>query len=171
MPSLDRFLMKNPIRIWLSRIGFLNATAPVAIFAKKRMDERRGRPEKDLASINKRDFLSRFLEAGQKDPEFMHPGRVLSLTSANIFAGSDTTAISLRAIFYFLLKNDSAMRALKQELADGEKNGCFSRKDKLVTWNEAKDLPYLTAVIKEALCLHPAVSLMLERVVARVISR
>jgi cytochrome P450 len=165
MPFLDRLLMKNPVRIWLSRIGFLNAVAPVAAFAKKRMDERQSRPEKDLANINARDFLSRFLEAGKKDPEFMHPGRVLSLTSANVFAGSDTTAISLRAIFYFLLKNESAMRALREELAEAEKKGHFSGMGKLVTWSEAKDLPYLTAVIKEALRLHPAVGLMLERVV------
>ena len=112
-----------------------------------------------------RDFLSRFLEAGQKDPAFLDQQRVLSLTTANMFAGSDTTAITLRAIFYYLLRDPEKLQRLLSELEEAEKAGRFSTDDRLVKWNEVNDLPYLTAVIKESLRCHPAAGLPLERIV------
>lgn len=151
-------------------MGLTNSTAPVAVFAKTRMEDRLNGPDSRAEEVSRqnqsrRDFLSRFMEAGEKDPVFMNPGRVLSLTAANMFAGSDTTAISLRSIFYFLLKNPDKLQKLRQELDNAEKNGLFSRSDKLVRWNEANELPYLSAVIKESLRIHPAAGLPLERVV------
>ncbi len=163
--------MKNPIRMWMSKKGLLNATSPVAIFAKSRMASHLNAtgnqvekvPQDDQSA--RRDFLSRFLEAGEKDPAFMTPERVLSLTSANVFAGSDTTAISLRAIFDHLLRNPETLQTLQDELAEAERRGLFARDDKLVRWSEANQLPYLGAVIKEALRIHPAAGLVLERIV------
>lgn len=112
-----------------------------------------------------RDFLSRFKEARLKDPDFISEQRVLALTVANMFAGSDTTAITLRGVFYYLLKNPSAMEKLTAELSRQSKAGKLTRDDALVRWDEVRDLPYLGAVIKEALRCHPAVGLPLERVV------
>jgi cytochrome P450 len=148
----------------------INATSPVTFFAKTRMEERLDstHPKSKEAGRHhesRRDFLSRLMEAGDKDPTFMNRRRILSLTAANMFAGSDTTAISLRAIFYFLLKNPSKLHKLQQELNQKEHDGFFSRKDKLVRWTEANELSYLGAVIKEALRIHPAAGLSLERVV------
>lgn len=162
---LDQLLLKNPIRLWLSRIGVINATAPVATFARTRMDGRLDGSESETGAGNRRDFLSRFVESGKADPVFMHPGRVLSLTAANMFAGSDTTAISLRAIFYYLLTTPDKLQKLRQEIEEGERSGLFSRSDRLVQWSEATKLPYLAAVIKEALRIHPAAGLPLERIV------
>jgi cytochrome P450 len=164
--------MKNPLRMCLSRWGVINATSPVAVFAKSRMarlqglDEEKKPDESSAKSGTKRqDFLSRFLEAGEKDPAFMTPERVLSLTSANVFAGSDTTAITLRAIFYYLLKNPNKLETLRKDIAQAETDGLFTREDKLVRWTEANAIPYLGAVIKESLRIHPAAGLPLERVV------
>lgn len=146
-------------------MGLTNASAPVAVFAKSRMEERLNSPDTKSKEAPRRDFLSRFMEAGEKDPVFIDAGRVLSLTAANMFAGSDTTAISLRSIFYYLLKTPEKLEKLKQELANAEKDGLLTRVDKLVRWSEANELPYLSAVIKEALRIHPAAGLLLERVV------
>jgi cytochrome P450 len=167
MPILDKLLLKNPIRLWLSRIGLLNATSPVVTFAQQRMKSRIGttqdKPETG-DSLSGRDFLSRFMQAGQKDPEFMNPQRVLSLTVANMFAGSDTTAISLRSIFYHLLKNPETLKRLRKELDDAGADGLFVDA-RLVRWEESQKLPYLNAVIKEALRIFPAAGLPLERIV------
>jgi cytochrome P450 len=167
MPILDKLLLKNPIRLWLSRIGLLNATSPVVTFAQQRMKSRIGttqdKPETG-DSLSGRDFLSRFMQAGQKDPEFMNPQRVLSLTVANMFAGSDTTAISLRSIFYHLLKNPETLKRLRKELDDAGADGVFVDA-RLVRWEESQKLPYLNAVIKEALRIFPAAGLPLERIV------
>ncbi|KAF5981288.1 cytochrome P450 monooxygenase [Fusarium bulbicola] len=169
LPNLDSLLLKNPLRLQLTKWGFTNSSSPVAIFARNRMLARVD-PEKlgDMKfdqDNGRRDFLSRFLEANQKDPEFMNNDRVLALTVANMFAGSDTTAITFRAIFYYLMKNPDDMKTLMSELADEEKAGRFARGDGLVSWNEVRDLPFLNAVVKEALRCHPAAGLMLERIV------
>ncbi|KAF5710897.1 pisatin demethylase cytochrome P450 [Fusarium mundagurra] len=169
LPILDSLLLKNPLRLQLTKWGFTNSSSPVAIFARNRMLARVD-PEKlgDMKfdqDNGRRDFLSRFLEANQKDPEFMNNDRVLALTVANMFAGSDTTAITFRAIFYYLMKNPDDMRTLMSELAEEEKAGRFTRDDGLVSWNEVRDLPFLNAVVKEALRCHPAAGLMLERIV------
>ncbi|KAJ6058806.1 uncharacterized protein N7446_008389 [Penicillium canescens] len=101
----------------------------------------------------------------KKDPEFMTRDRILTMTTANMFAGSDTTAITLRSIFYYLLQNPKCMQRLMEELQHEEQAGRFSRDDGLLSWNEVRGLPYLGAVIKEALRCHPAAGLTLERVV------
>lgn len=145
--------------------GFLNSSAPVAEFARKHLIERQKEEESGLEKVPRRDFLNRFKEAHKKDPDFITEQLVLALTVANMFAGSDTTGITLRAVFYYLLKDPSKMDSLLKELATESKAGRFSRDDGLVQWEEVRELPYLSAVINEALRCHPAVGLTLERIV------
>lgn len=165
IPFLDNLFIKNPIKIWLVKYGFLNSSAPVAEFARKHLVERQLEEASDTPKAPRRDFLNRFKEAHSKDPEFITGQLVLALTVANMFAGSDTTGITLRAVFYYLLKDPRKMEALLEELAVESKAGRFSRDDGLVQWEEVRDLPYLSAVINEALRCHPAVGLTLERMV------
>ncbi|GKU13237.1 cytochrome p450 oxidoreductase [Fusarium langsethiae] len=79
-------------------------------------------------------------------------------------AGSDTTAISLSAILYYLLKNLSCMDRLREEVDSFAASGQLSARP---TYKESQAMPYLQAVIKEALRLHPATGLPLERVVPK----
>jgi cytochrome P450 len=168
MPFLDNLFLKNPIRLLLSKYGLLNANTYMVDFARTRLnariDPKIDRTVKQDLNYVRNDFLSRFLAAHAKDPDFITNDRVLALTVANIFAGSDTTAISLRAVFYFLLKNPDTMITLMNELLEQKRLGNFAREDGLVDWAEVRELPYLSAVIKEALRCHPAVGLTLERV-------
>ena len=78
------------------------------------------------------------------------------------FAGSDTTAISLRSIFYYLCKNPRCYVKLVAEIDEMDKNGDLSNP---VSFAEASRMPYLQACMKEAMRIHPAVGQMLERVV------
>ncbi|RSL42791.1 hypothetical protein CEP54_015358 [Fusarium duplospermum] len=165
IPFLDRLFIKNPIKIWMAKNGLLNSSAPVAEFAKKHVIERQREEESGNAKTPRRDFLNRFKEARAKDPEFITEQLVLALTVANMFAGSDTTGITMRAVFYYLLRDSSKMDKLLDELARESKAGRFSREDGLAQWEEVRDLPYLSAVINEALHCHPAVGLTMERIV------
>lgn len=166
--------LKNPVMLWMSRHNIGQRSAPVVAFSKKRMDARRDKPQdaEQQDATAGRDFLSRFQEAREKHPEFMDEANVIALTVGNMFAGSDTTAITLRAIFYNLLKHPAAMAALTAELAAERRAGRLGSggargdgDDALVRWDEVRDLPYLGAVIREALRCHPAAGLPLERVV------
>ncbi|WAO96068.1 Hypothetical protein NCS54_01372900 [Fusarium falciforme] len=165
IPFLDRLFIKNPIKIWMAKNGLLNSSAPVAEFAKKHVVERQREEESGNSKAPRRDFSNRFKEARAKDPEFITEQLVLALTVANMFAGSDTTGITMRAVFYYLLRDPSKMDKLLDELARESKAGRFSREDGLAQWEEVRDLPYLSAVINEALRCHPAVGLTLERIV------
>ena len=73
-------------------------------------------------------------------------------------AGADTTAASLAAIFYHLHRNPSTVAALRAEI-----DASCPDTTRPITFKEAQTLPYLQAVIREALRMHPATGLCLER--------
>jgi len=106
--------------------------------------------------------MSRFLLAREKSIATIPEEFITAWCTSNMQAGSDTTAIFLRAIMYFLLKNPECHAKLVEELAGARREGRLSE---IVTWKEARELVYLDAVVKEAGRLHPAVGLALERVV------
>jgi len=169
MPWLDLILLKNPIVRMLDYFGVKVAQFPVTKFARARVLERRA----EIAS-NKRtaeetgytDLLSKFLIAQEKRPEFMTDVRVLTMSVGISFAGSDTTAISLSAVFYYLLRNQECLNKVRQEVKEARADGRIQPRDSgLVKWSEALTLPYLDACIKEAFRMHPAAGLMLERIV------
>lgn len=162
IPWVDRIWTKNPI---LQRFKSVRVN-PVVEFAVARARERQlvGEDKEGLCkdeSLNSNDFLSRFLAAVQKDPSI--PAFALTAwTTSNVTAGSDTTAILLRTIFYNLLTHRSSLQTLLAELDDAANRGRLSNP---VKWKEARELPYLDAVIKEGGRLHPPFGLPLERVV------
>ena len=119
--------------------------------------------EKELGQ--RADLLSMFLKAQRERPEFMTDERVLVMAVSMAFAGSETTAITLSAVFYFLLKHMRCYQTLMKELKGAVEDGTIeNRPDGLVSWPESQKLPYLDACIKEAFRLHPAAGLPLERI-------
>lgn len=172
---LDRFFLKNPLLRFLDKHGIMSFTFPVVTFAKSRMNERlrelealKARGIDTIATVTGRrgDLLSMFLKAKGDHPAFFHDGRVLTMAVSMAFAGSETTAISLAAVFYYLLKNPSCYVRLMEELDGAIISGMVENHPNcLVTWAESQKLPYLDACIKEAFRLHPAAGLPLERVV------
>ncbi|KAK4494480.1 hypothetical protein PRZ48_014778 [Zasmidium cellare] len=104
------------------------------------------------------DILSQLFATQEDKPKEMDYNAIVSMATSNIFAGSDTTAISLRAITYYLLKNPSCKEKLLTEI------NSHNLSDP-VTLTEAEGMPYLQAVMYEALRLHPAVGMSLARVV------
>ncbi|CRL21888.1 Cytochrome P450 [Penicillium camemberti] len=164
MPWLDYVFIKNPLRQFIQG----GSTGAIARFARARLDERLKQSKKlhspkDARTQSRKDFLFRFLEAKEQYPEIVNDHQVFSYTVANMNAGSDTTAISLRAILYYTLKSPRVKAKLHQEL-----NTAYQAKriSLPVSWKQSQEqLPYLDAVIKEALRLHPAIGLILERIV------
>lgn len=80
----------------------------------------------------------------------------------NIIAGSDTTAISLNSALYHLYTQADVLKRLREEIDGKVNDGTLSDP---VTFEEAQKMPYLQAVISEALRVHPAVGVPLVRIV------
>jgi cytochrome P450 len=115
---------------------------------------------------NSPDLLSKFLAARQARPDFMSDALVQTMAVSMAFAGSETTAISLASVFYYLLRSPRAHARLRAELDAAGRAGRFADTDTgAVSWAEAQRLPYLDACVKEAFRLHPAAGLPLERIV------
>lgn len=106
------------------------------------------------------DFLYRFMMTRANNPQSMSETDIFVACMSNVIAGSDTTAITLRAILYYVLKNPEAKKSLMEELRGA--NLSYP-----VTWKESQQLPYLDACIKETLRMFPAVGLGLERIVPK----
>lgn len=107
------------------------------------------------------DILDKLFEVQQENPEGMSNDNVLSMATSNVFAGSDTTAISIRSILYYLLKNPRCKRKLVEEIDTQMKEG---RLTDSITLEQTKHMPYLQACLYEGLRCHPAVGMSLPRV-------
>lgn len=165
MPWLDYLFIKNPLRQFIQG----GSTGAVARFARARLDERLQQTSSESKNGNvpssqlHKDFLARFLDAKRDYADIVTDNQVFSYTVSNMNAGSDTTAISLRAILYYTLKSPRVLSILSHELNTAYEENRITLP---VSWKQSQEeLPYLDAVIKEALRLHPAVGLLLERIV------
>ena len=110
------------------------------------------------------DFITKFLALQEKNPAKMTDRDIHVSINGNLAAGSDTTGITLTAILYYLLKNPETLRKLREELDTASNDGRVSDP---ITFKEAQELPYLQAVIKESLRIHPAVGFTMPRVVPK----
>ncbi|CAI7579992.1 unnamed protein product [Penicillium pancosmium] len=107
------------------------------------------------------DILGKLFQVQAEKPSHFSVADVTSMAASNINAGSDTTAISLRAVIYHLLKNPGYKRKLIEEIESVTGQG---KTPTVVTLQQSQEMPYLQAVIYEALRLHPAVGMNLPRV-------
>ncbi|OBT68006.1 hypothetical protein VE03_01548 [Pseudogymnoascus sp. 23342-1-I1] len=108
------------------------------------------------------DFLSKALALHRAAPDRFSMDDVISTCTSNVGAGSDTTGISLSSILYYLVRNPLTLHKLRVEIEGETQHGTVSSP---ITFQEAQAMPYLQAVIKESLRLHPATGLPLARVV------
>ena len=178
MPWLDYLTYKNPIYL---RFFAKPVSNPILIYGRKLMKERvsgvdeDNGPEVEIKDPkleekvlhgtipSKPDFLSRFLTLHEEQPDVVTDNQLLAYLFMNINAGSDTIGSTIRAVFYYLLKNPESLEELMKELQEAQKSGNMTIP--LPTWAECQSLPYLNAVVKEALRLNPALALPMERIV------
>ena len=164
VPWLHSYLFGNSFVAWLASfipsVAILNSARYIVAFTAKQLERYHN---KEFNTPDVEDLLARF-KRFRDGEEVMDESELLSATSGNIFAGSDTTAASLRAIFYYLCRSPEAHRKLLAEIDEANHKGQLSDP---VTFAEAQNLKYFQAVIKEALRMHPAVGLLLERLVPR----
>ncbi|KAL4737147.1 cytochrome P450 [Aspergillus similis] len=163
IPEAHKVLLGNPLMPIL--MPSMESWNQVLQFTLKQVNSRTslardGELEKGNLEEGK-DMLSRWMAIHVSDPEKMSTRDVIVHLSTNVFAGSDTTAIALRATMYFLLKNPEKMEKVVGEIEAADSAGRLSNP---ISYKESTThLPYMAAVIKEAMRLHPSVGLILER--------
>ncbi|KAL6415740.1 benzoate 4-monooxygenase cytochrome p450 [Ilyonectria robusta] len=124
------------------------------------------------------DFLQHFIESKETHPELVNDGVIMGYLLVNLLAGADTTAITIRAIFWYALHNREAYKKLEAEIlaADLADIASFSSaralpcelpfRGHLSTSNAAdKRSTDFEAVVREAMRMHPGVCMLLERYV------
>lgn len=153
-PILDHLLDKNPI-YRTGPPGFGNITNISIQHLVDRLQSKDG----DYHDPAKPDFLDKFIEAKSTHPDIVNDNQIVSYLMINMIAGADTTAITLRAVLYFALKHPHVWKRLQDEIPAQEFNSSP------VSFKHAYGLPFLNAVIREAMRLHPGVAMILERYV------
>ncbi|KAL8961719.1 MAG: hypothetical protein Q9193_001767 [Seirophora villosa] len=106
------------------------------------------------------DFMTYILNNTEGEAK-MTQQEMDSIGSFLILAGSETSALTCASTTWFLLKNPAAYDRLKKEI-----RGAFNSMDEITMAASAK-LPYLHAVINEALRLHPVAAVAAPRLVDR----
>jgi cytochrome P450 len=135
----DRFM--PVIGNWL---GVNNRNGSLRQFASKECEARKGRKSEG------RDILSSLFAVKDAKPEEFDDNSVLSMASSNIFAGSDTTGISIGAVMYSLCKYPQCKQKLMQEIEETRlREGLDVSKN--MPFDVGFKMPYLQACIYESL--------------------
>lgn len=162
-PTLDLWLRKNVVKMWLNRHGWFNRPASETVpFALNAQQQRRELRESRKVAQNEamEDTLTdKFLKAQEEHPESFGPRELLALGLSITAAGSESTAMTLSALFYYVLKNPNCHAKLVAEVNANFPPGTS------ITFSQSQALPYLSAVVKESFRMHPAAAWAPERVV------
>ncbi|OAQ59226.2 benzoate 4-monooxygenase cytochrome P450 [Pochonia chlamydosporia 170] len=156
IPVLDFAVAQNPILKLLSKAPFTTANT----IARERLENRLAGKDGHIHDVANPDFLDGFIEAQKSHQDIVTSGQLQSYLLINLIAGADTTAITLTATVYLGLKHPKVWQRLENEVLSAK-----LPTDRPISYKEARELPYLDAVIREAMRLHPAVGMPLERYV------
>jgi cytochrome P450 len=139
-------------------LGVNNRNGSLRQFAAKECEARKERPS------DRKDILSSLFAVKEAKPREFDDNSVLSMASSNIFAGSDTTGISIGAVMYNICKYPRCKSKLLEEIETTIQRESLDR-NKNMPFDAGFAMPYLQACIYEALRMHPAVGMSLPRVV------
>ncbi|RCI10212.1 hypothetical protein L249_8514 [Ophiocordyceps polyrhachis-furcata BCC 54312] len=107
------------------------------------------------------DFVAHWLKEHDKNPSDFSMTDLYAVTVNSILGGSDTTATALQSLTYHIIRHPTAYRRIRDEVDEAQ---C---RDAIVSFEDARKLPYLTACIKEALRVFSPLTLSLARVAGK----
>ncbi|XP_016450352.1 cytochrome P450 76A2-like [Nicotiana tabacum] len=151
-PCLRRFDLQGLNKKMQRDMG--NALEIASTFVKERMKEREDGGEK------KKDFLDVLLDfegSGKDEPAKLTEHQINIFILEMFLAGSETTSSSIEWTLTELLRHPEAMAKVKAEISE------VVGKNKKLEESDIDNLPYMQAVIKEALRLHPPLPFLVPR--------
>ncbi|KAK4671768.1 hypothetical protein QC764_608550 [Podospora pseudoanserina] len=150
MPWLLKLIQSPRLKFLMPDIDRVVGIGTVVKTAQQAVAERYG--DKPLI---KRDMLGSFVANGLTREE------AEGETVVQIIAGSDTSATAIRSTLLFIITNPLVYRRLQAEIDTGIREGRISSP---ITDTEARNLPYLQAVIREGLRMWPPATAALPKV-------
>ena len=110
MPFLDFLLDKNPVM----RIGPPNLANITRISLEHLVARLQGKDTNYDPKVP--DFLQHFIESKETHPDLVDDGVIMGYLLVNLLAGADTTAITIRAIFWYTLHHPGVYKKLEEEI-------------------------------------------------------
>ncbi|CAF3460866.1 hypothetical protein SNK05_004716 [Fusarium graminearum] len=104
------------------------------------------------------DFFQALMDHSEANPPGLEWGEIVAEVSIMMNAGSDTTAIAMNNVMYWLLKNPSCMAKLRQEV-----DSVLDPEEVVAPYDKVKHLPYLRACLDESLRITPPTTFGLPR--------
>lgn len=157
-PWLYRVFQKILFPICGNPFALGNRNGAVREFAIAQSEARQSRGTPDQP-----DIMQKLLRLHDVKPAAFNDDAVRSMVATNVFGGAETTASSIRAVIYFLLKNKTAMKKLQREIDKTCQHHSWPS-DVPVSLQLAESMKYLQAVVYESMRLFPANGLPLARV-------
>ncbi|KAF4843577.1 Cytochrome P450 monooxygenase [Colletotrichum siamense] len=154
VPWLHPVLLGNPT---IAKYMTGSDKSGTALFdlATKELERTRREPPAEDAPMT---FLARLGLNQDANPKSITDREIITHAFGNLSAGSDTTAAAMRSVFYNILRSPRAYARLAKDVRENLQLP--------VTFTKAYAIPYLRAVIQEAMRLHPSVGQLLGRVVS-----
>ncbi|CAG8544279.1 8375_t:CDS:10 [Paraglomus occultum] len=134
-----------------SVIPFYGYFAKDPLYLKEFMDKLISERRNDVVPM-RQDLLQLLLDAGSSEGQGLTDDQLITQVIEFMIAGSDTTGWSITIIIMLLLQNSEKKAALLEELDEALEG---VPKDELPPHEILKKLPYLNAVINEAMRLWP----------------
>ena len=151
LPDIERLIYRNPISLRLRNTQPADFTRKAAA----RITERLGKPWLSTQP----DLLNKLIEAREKYPDVMDVRGTVGIVMSTITGAADTTAGTLTATLYYLMRHPRVLQALLDELRQADVTLPIPK------FAETKHLPYLDAVIKESMRLFSVLNWPMERIV------
>ncbi|CAM1501277.1 Fc.00g104390.m01.CDS01 [Cosmosporella sp. VM-42] len=164
VPALHKVLLGNVTFRKILRKMVPSFHDPIAIVTQMVLDHIKEYDARDDNSMERADFLAYFRQHQKSSGDSMSTRDLMNHLMNNLLAGSDTTGISLRAVFYYALRDKRVYKKLQREIDHAHAAGKLSP---IITYAESLQLEYLQLCVKEAMRMHPGVSYPLERIVPK----
>lgn len=151
------------ICIWLApiignRLAVTQRQGKLLQISQQNIKERKAR------GTDRNDMLEQLFEVQREKPDKFDDICVASMAASNIFAGSDSTSVSISAFLYHTLRNPDVKKRLIDEINEHAAKHNIPH-GSVFDLDVINNMPYLQACMYEALRCHPAVGVSLGRVV------
>ncbi|KAF1351624.1 pisatin demethylase [Lizonia empirigonia] len=121
--------------------------------ARKLVDARRSK-----STEAKSDMLASFIRNGVSGDDLFQEA------FEQILAGSDTTAAAIRIILLYIMTNPRVYKKLQAEIDDAVTSGIAPASPDVISDAAARQMPYLSAVVREGMRVHPPVVNLFSRI-------